>query len=87
MKNIILLLCTALFSSLLLAQEDMVEKELSINSKGSALQGTLLAANAHQPVVIIIAGSGPTDRNGNNTAGISCDAYKLLAIALSLIHI
>lgn len=31
------------------------------------------------PIVIIIAGSGPTDRDGNNPAGLQTNAYKLLA--------
>ena len=35
------------------------------------------------PVALIIAGSGPTDRNGNNTMGLQTDVYKMLAHALS----
>ena len=35
------------------------------------------------PVVLIIAGSGPTDRNGNNIAGINCNAYEMLADSLA----
>jgi len=34
------------------------------------------------PVVLIIAGSGPTDRDGNNNAGLNTNAYKMLAFAL-----
>lgn len=37
---------------------------------------------AEMPVVLIIAGSGPTDLNGNSPAGVSTDTYKYLAIAL-----
>ncbi len=44
------------------------EKEIEITSAvGSKLYGTLLSKNKQQPLAIIIAGSGPTDRNGNNT--------------------
>ncbi|NJO24316.1 MAG: alpha/beta fold hydrolase [Sphingomonadales bacterium] len=33
--------------------------------------------------VVIIAGSGPTDRNGNSVLGLKTDTYKLLAEALA----
>jgi pimeloyl-ACP methyl ester carboxylesterase len=35
------------------------------------------------PAVVIIAGSGPTDRDGNSSLGIRTDAYKALAQALA----
>nr|WP_293834958.1 alpha/beta fold hydrolase [uncultured Arsenicibacter sp.] len=50
------------------------------------LEGTLsLPANASKPVpaVLIIAGSGPTDRDGNSKPAISGDSYKLLADSLN----
>jgi uncharacterized protein len=31
------------------------------------------------PLVIIVAGSGPTDRNGNSPAGVFANSYKMLA--------
>jgi pimeloyl-ACP methyl ester carboxylesterase len=34
------------------------------------------------PVVLIIAGSGPTDRDGNDNMGLSTDAYKMIADSL-----
>lgn len=34
------------------------------------------------PVVLIIAGSGPTDRNGNSIAGVNSNSYKILADSL-----
>jgi pimeloyl-ACP methyl ester carboxylesterase len=34
------------------------------------------------PVVLIIAGSGPTDRDGNNPLGVNTNTYKMLAVAL-----
>jgi pimeloyl-ACP methyl ester carboxylesterase len=36
------------------------------------------------PVALIVAGSGPTDRDGNNAFGIRTDAYAELAEALAL---
>jgi pimeloyl-ACP methyl ester carboxylesterase len=35
------------------------------------------------PVVLIIAGSGPTDRDGNSIAGIRANSYKMIANALA----
>jgi len=35
------------------------------------------------PVALIIAGSGPTDRNGNNIIGVKAQPYKMLAEALA----
>jgi pimeloyl-ACP methyl ester carboxylesterase len=44
---------------------------------------TLPAGAPPYPVVLIIAGSGPTDRNGNSGAALHSDAYKQLAEALA----
>jgi uncharacterized protein len=56
-------------------------------SNGSQrLTGTLTRperAPGRVPVVLIIAGSGPTDRDGNSRLGISSDVYKKLAWALA----
>ena len=45
------------------------EKDVSIEVNGYKLNGTLLVPLSNKPidVVLIIAGSGPTDRNGNST--------------------
>ena len=58
------------------------EKEISISSSGDKIYGTLLSKNNRQKLAIIIAGSGPTDRDGNNPMGDKADSYKLLAHAL-----
>lgn len=56
------------------------EKEVVIPvSKETNISGTLLSEGVQQPLVVIIAGSGPTDRNGNNPLGVSSDTYRLLA--------
>jgi pimeloyl-ACP methyl ester carboxylesterase len=52
---------------------------------GGALKGTLLRpgdAGRKDPVVLIVPGSGPTDRDGNNVLGVKGSPYKLLAQAL-----
>jgi hypothetical protein len=46
------------------------------------LEGTLLNAGKGAPVVLIIPGSGPTDRDGNNPMGVTSAPYRLLAEAL-----
>ncbi len=56
---------------------------------GGALRGELwrpaavAPAGAKVPVVIFIAGSGPTDRDGNSSLGLHTDAYRKLAEALA----
>jgi pimeloyl-ACP methyl ester carboxylesterase len=50
-----------------------------------AIYGSLLlpAAPARPPVVLIVAGSGPTNRDGNNPLGVGAAPYRLLAEALA----
>src|SRR5215470_19821499 len=61
------------------------ETRLSIEGPSGALQGTLAAPEAgpKAPVAIIIPGSGPTDRDGNNPLGVTAASYRLLAEALA----
>lgn len=40
---------------------------------------TLPSSSLPSPVVLIIAGSGPTDRDGNSVLGVKTDAYKMVA--------
>jgi pimeloyl-ACP methyl ester carboxylesterase len=47
------------------------------------LAGTFVDAGKNAPVVLIIPGSGPTDRDGNNRLGITAAPYRLLAEALA----
>ena len=49
------------------------------------LAGTLVGPRdptRRGPAVLILAGSGPTDRDGNNLIGIRADTYRLIADAL-----
>lgn len=61
------------------------ETRLSIDGPSGALQGTLAAPEGgpKAPVAIIIPGSGPTDRDGNNPLGVTAGMYRLLAEALA----
>lgn len=47
------------------------------------LAGTWQPAGAGAPVVLIIPGSGPTDRDGDNPLGVTARPYRLLAEALA----
>ncbi|HEX3911897.1 MAG TPA: alpha/beta fold hydrolase [Steroidobacteraceae bacterium] len=48
------------------------------------LRGTMLGPQPQSgPVVLIIPGSGPTDRDGNSPAGVLANPYRLLAEALA----
>jgi pimeloyl-ACP methyl ester carboxylesterase len=62
-----------------------VETKITLETKTGRLFGTLCTPKkfVSGPVALIIAGSGPTDRNGNSSLGLSTDAYKILAHKLS----
>jgi uncharacterized protein len=47
-----------------------------------SLEGTLLDAGTKAPVILMIPGSGPTDRDGNNPMGVTSAPFRLLAEAL-----
>jgi hypothetical protein len=64
----------------------MPETEFALPTGWGQLAGTLVlpAASAPFPVVLLIAGSGPTDRDGNNPQlPVRIDNLKLLAEALA----
>ena len=63
-----------------------VESPYTIRSAGLELGGTLTVPRTTAgkvPVVVIIAGSGPTDRNGNSMLGIRPNSYAQLAWRLA----
>ena len=41
------------------------------------------SASRGAPAILLLAGSGPTDRDGNSGAGVHADSYKLLAEGLA----
>lgn len=47
------------------------------------LAGTLIAPQEGRPLVLIIPGSGPTDRDGNSPMGVAAAPYRLLAEGLA----
>lgn len=47
------------------------------------LRGTMVNRTMNAPIVLIIPGSGPTDRDGNNPHGVRAAPYRLLADGLA----
>ena len=69
-----------------LAQPAYTLEPISLEVKDATLRGTLtLPSSASKvPVALIIAGSGPTDQNGNSLGSvIQPNSYKLLSEALA----
>ena len=81
MKLKITTLLLLLITGNLFAQ--IAEKAISLETKTGKIEGSLLCPrNAEKvPVVLIIAGSGPTDRNGNNPM-MTNNSLKMLAEGL-----
>lgn len=60
------------------------ELDISVQTPTGALYGTLaLPAKLPAPVVLIVAGSGPVDRNGNAGTALQTNVYAQLAAALA----
>ncbi len=59
--------------------------DVTTNNGVGDLHGTLTAplGCGARPFVLVVPGSGPTDRDGNGASGLRTDAYKLLADALA----
>ena len=63
---------------------DPVATPVTLPSEPAALHGTLLTPDGPtRAAALIIAGSGPTDRDGNNPLGVSASSYRLLAEGLA----
>jgi len=61
-----------------------VESTIEAPGPTGALRGTMLApATTTRAVALIVPGSGPTDRDGNNPLGVRAQPYRLLAEALA----
>lgn len=61
-----------------------VQTDISAAGPNGALKGTLTSAGRPDaPVVVIIPGSGPTDRDGNSPQGLKAASYRLLAEELA----
>lgn len=83
----LLALSLTLFTGLLsgVAQATVLQRPISLDTGSGELFGTLLLPKSDTPVpvVLIISGSGPTDRDGNNPDGGRNDSLKRLAWVLA----
>lgn len=63
----------------------MTESGIGLKTGTGDIYGTLTLPSITQkpPVVLIITGSGPTDRDGNSPMGLKTNAYKMLAAKLA----
>lgn len=63
----------------------LTETAFVVKTLGGTLSGTLTTPKEFSgkiPVVMIIPGSGPTDRDGNSALGVNTNTYKDIAEAL-----
>lgn len=67
----------------LMAATALAAGTLTAPGPSGPLVGTFVDAGKGAPVVLIIPGSGPTDRDGNNPMGVTASTYRLLADALA----
>lgn len=65
------------------APQPVTGEDISAPGPKGLLKGTLTRAGKNAPVVLILPGSGPTDRDGNNVLGIKAGTYRLLAEGLA----
>ena len=79
------LIAGALFGAVMIAvAADPVEREIEAPGPNGALKGLMLSpGKADAPAVLIVPGSGPTNRDGNSLHGLSAATYKLLAEGLT----
>lgn len=66
-------------------QATVLQQPITLDTGSGELFGSLLLPKSDKPVpvVLIISGSGPTDRDGNNTDGGRTDSLKRLALLLA----
>lgn len=75
-------LCLGLVATLMWAPA--FAGEVRIKGPDSPLGGEAILTGGADAVVVIVPGSGPTDRDGNSPKGLKTDAYKKLAEGLGI---
>lgn len=76
----------AILAAALAASASAAPVETAVEAPGphGPLKGTMLApAATPRATILIVPGSGPTDRDGNNPLGVKAAPYKLLAEGLA----
>ena len=74
---------SALLLAAVLGAAAPIERPLAASGPLAPLSGTLIDAGKGAPVVVIIPGSGPTDRDGNYPLVVAAASYRLLAEVLA----
>ncbi|MFN4287795.1 MAG: alpha/beta hydrolase [Brevundimonas sp.] len=67
----------------LLLQSPPASEAIVLPAEPAPLHGTLLSGEGERAVAVILPGSGPTDRDGNNAMGVQAGTYRLLAEGLA----
>jgi pimeloyl-ACP methyl ester carboxylesterase len=89
MKKLLMAALFFVIGTLLFAQTNpgaaYTESDITLKTSTGDIFGTLAIPDniKKSTVVLIIAGSGPTDRNGNSSLGVNCNAYKMIAKGLA----
>jgi pimeloyl-ACP methyl ester carboxylesterase len=80
-----LIALAAILSTAALAESAVPPVQTFVETPGpnGPLKGTMLSAGKDAPIVLMIPGSGPTDRDGNNAHGLKASALKLMADGLA----
>lgn len=72
-----------LLLTLCIVSGPVVGETMSVPGPAGALEGEAILVPGATAGVLIVPGSGPTDRDGNGPAGLQSDTYKLLAEGLA----
>ena len=68
---------------MVMAAAALATTNVTIPGPSGPLAGTLMEASRSAPALILVPGSGPTDRDGNNPAGVAGSVYRQLAEQLA----
>jgi alpha-beta hydrolase superfamily lysophospholipase len=81
MRRFFVLMSMLMSSVMLFAQP--VEREVAVECDWAKISATLATtADGSDTAIVIVAGSGPTDRNGNSQLNLNTYSYKLLSDGL-----
>lgn len=88
MKKELLAVLITINALTVFAQQKRTEDSLKITVRGCTIFGTLalptgISEKNPLPIALIIAGSGPTDRQGNSSAPVNPNSYRMLADSLA----
>lgn len=77
------MLSAALAMMLALGTPTQVNGDIEAPGPNGPLRGTMILPVKDAPIILMIPGSGPTDRDGNNPLGVRAAPYRLLAEGLA----